>query len=339
MDTAYDNIPKDSRESMYLSETDREWLRREILSSGAVAVGFAIAGAVDDEVMGQYREWIESGNHAGMEYLNRHIVLKSNPAFVLPEASTVISVAFSYAPKEFRDGSLPAIACYAYGDDYHDVIKKRLIPVVSHSKERLGGEWRICIDSAPLAERYWALKSGIGIRGYNGSVIVDGAGGYAFLAEIVTTVAISPDGPSKDECKKCGACQKACPQKALNIDGRVDSRRCLNYLTIEHRGEWQEDLADNMQTAAARNTLYGCDRCLRVCPYNREIIPTAIHEFEPRTRIMSLSAEEVFTLTQEEFSNLFKGSPIKRAKLAGLQRNAINVINGQSRNREDTFQG
>lgn len=315
---------------------DKEWIRSVIKSSGAVSVGFAKSEKVDGGVMAQCKGWIEGGNHAGMEYLRNHAALKSNPDFVLPGASTVVSMAFSYAPKEFRDESLPRIACYAYGDDYHDVIRRRLVPIIEVLREKLGGEWRVCIDSAPISERYWALKSGIGIKGKNGSIIVEGAGGYVFLSEIVTTISIPPDVPSTRECKKCGACQRACPQKALLGDGCVDSRRCLNYLTIEHRGEWEDELAAHMQTCAAKNTLYGCDICLRVCPYNNEVVPTGITEFKGRPQIMSLTAETVVSLSQERFSSLFKGSPIKRAKLVGLRRNALNIIlkTGSSAGRE-----
>lgn len=307
-------------------ELDKEEIRRRIIETGAVAVGFAMSADVDSRVMSQYKDWIGKGCHAGMDYLQRHVALKANLESVLPNSATVISVAFSYAPDRLRDSRLPQIACYAYGDDYHDVLRHRLTPVVESLRQTLGGEWRICIDSAPVAERYWALRSGIGIRGMNGSVIVGDAGGYVFLAEIITTVPISADEPSHGECEKCGACVKACPQNALQEDGSVDSRCCLNYLTIEHKGEWQEGLAGHMQGEVAGNTLYGCDICLRVCPHNINRVPTRICEFEPRERIMRLTADEAAAMTQEEFSTVFKGSPIKRAKLSGLRRNARNVL-------------
>lgn len=310
---------------MMVSHKDRESIRDMILSSGAVAVGFAVAEDVGESVISQYQGWIEGGNHAGMDYLARHASLKGNPSHVLEGATTVISVAFSYAPPEFRDTTLPVIACYAYGSDYHDVLRTRLSPIVEILRDKFGGEWRICIDSAPLAERYWAMRSGIGVRGDNGTVIVEGAGAYAFLAEIVTTIPLPPDKPSTLECKKCGACHKACPQKALLPDGTVDSRRCLNYLTIEHRGDWDEGYADMAHTPAARHTLYGCDICLRVCPLNRGVPPTGIPDFQPRREVMCLTAEEAAGMTQGDFSVIFKGSPIKRAKLAGLRRNALNI--------------
>ncbi len=314
---------------MVKEEDDKEYARRLILEAGAAIVGFAAVSDVDPEVVTLFRNWIGQGNHAGMDYLKRHVDLKVSPESVLPGAATVISMAFSYAPGEFRDGQLPVVACYAYGDDYHDVIRKRLQPVMEKMKLRFGGEWRICIDSAPIAERYWAVKSGIGIRGRNGSVIVKGAGCYVFLAEILTTVAFVPDCVAgEDGCKNCGACVKACPQKALSEDGTVDSRRCINYLTIEHKGDWTGEMEGAMQTEAGRNSLYGCDLCLRVCPCNKDVPPTRIKEFEPRESIMSLTAAQAALLTQEEFSSLFKGSPIKRGRLAGLHRNARNILSG-----------
>lgn len=314
---------------MLVERNDKEYVRRLILEAGAVAVGFAVVSDVAPEVITLFRNWIEQGNHAGMDYLKRHVDLKVTPESVLPGAATVISMAFSYAPGKFRDRRLPLVACYAYGDDYHDVIRTHLQPVMEKLRLQFGGEWRICIDSAPIAERYWAVKSGIGIKGRNGSVIVKGGGCYVFLAEILTTVAFVPDCVvGEEECKNCGACMKACPQQALSEDGTVDSRRCINYLTIEHKGDWGGEMAAAMQTEGGRNSLYGCDRCLRICPYNKDVPPTRIKEFEPRESIMSLTAAQAALLTQEEFSSLFKGSPIKRGRLAGLHRNARNILSG-----------
>ncbi|MDE6793796.1 MAG: tRNA epoxyqueuosine(34) reductase QueG [Muribaculaceae bacterium] len=337
----------------------KETITSAIKATGAVAVGFAEAAEVDPQVISDYQEWIAGGNHAGMDYLARHAVLKSHPRYVLEDAATVISIAYSYAPAVWRDPALPVIAAYAYGDDYHDVLRRRLEPVVADLKQRFGGSWRICIDSAPLAERYWAIKSGIGRRGLNGSVIVDGYGSYIFLVEILTSLPLPSDEPSDTFCARCGECLKACPQNALRPDGTIDCRRCLNYLTIEHRGDWEGEELEAMQTPAAKHTLFGCDICQRVCPHNRNLTPTNIPEFYPRKGIISPNAPSPYTseginsstipsiytsegiknlniissytiegiksMSQTEFSTLFKGSPIKRAKLAGFLRNASNL--------------
>lgn len=323
----------------------KETLRRKLMEAGAIAVGFARAGEIDKEAIRQYADWIAAGRHAGMEYLTRHIPLKSNTAGVLEDAATVISMAFSYAPQSLRPESLPVIAAYAWGDDYHDVIRRRLSPVADAMQRLYGGSWRICIDSAPIAERFWAMKSGIGRIGRNGSVIIDGSGSYVFLAEILTSHSIEPDEPSQKVCSGCGRCVNACPTGALRADATIDCRRCLNYLTIEHRGDWTGESLEAMHTHAGRHTLFGCDICQHVCPHNRDTVPTAIKEFYPRKGIIVNpsppvntpegisgdespfdSPERIMAMTQEEFSRIFRNSPLKRAKLAGLIRNASNLL-------------
>lgn len=300
-------------------------IREALLASGAAAIGFARAEQVEADVIEGYNRWIRNGNHAGMDYLERHARLKPDPSNVLENVSTVISMAFSYTPAQRRNPELPAIACYAYGEDYHDVLRKRIMPIVECLKNDLGGEWRICIDSAPLSERYWAIKCGIGTRGRNGSVIVDNFGSYIFLVEVLTTLRIAPDEPRKDICMDCGACIKACPQGALMADGTVDARKCINYLTIEHRGEWEGENSRTMHTEAAKNSLFGCDICQEVCPHNRNIPPTNIPEFQPKEELLSLTAEQAIKMSREEFSKIFKGSPVKRAKFEGFRRNALNL--------------
>lgn len=313
------------------SSNYQEVICKAVMASGAVAVGFAEAEETDAGVAGQYESWIASGAAAGMDYLVRHAQLRRHPRNVLENVRGIVSIAYSYAPAEWRPQELPQIACYAYGQDYHDVLRKRLQPVVEHLKEQLGGEWRICIDSAPLAERYWAVKSGIGRIGKNGSVIVDNFGSYVFLVELLTTLPVgskiaerASDEPVK-RCEGCDACVRACPQGALKGDGTLDARRCLNYLTIEHRGEWEGESAEAMQTAMGVRTLYGCDICQRVCPHNRDVPPTVIAEFAPSSFILALDKDTALSLDQESFSRHFKGSPIKRAKLVGLLRNARNL--------------
>ena len=309
----------------------KDLLKKALMEAGAIAVGFSRAGELPEDEAGRHARWIAASHHAGMDYLPRHAALKRNPRHVLEDAATVVSIAFSYAPALRRPSGLPAIAAYAYGDDYHDVLRRRLSPVVARMQESFGGDWRICIDSAPLAERWWAMRGGIGRRGLNGCLIIDGAGSYFFLAELLTSLPIEPDTPSEALCSQCGACLKACPTKALNGDGTTDCRRCLNYLTIEHRGPWEGVALEAMQTPAGRHTLYGCDICQHVCPHNLHISPTTIPEFNPRPGIISTDIPSVYTregilsLTQEAFSRIFKGSPMKRAKLAGIMRNASNL--------------
>lgn len=308
-------------------ENLKEQIRNLLLARGASAVGFAKAGENDTDELDRQDEWLKRDFHAGMSYMKRHLELKSNTEKVLTGSKTVISIAFSYAPPSGWRSGQPMIAAYAAGDDYHDVLRLKLQETVSELEEKCGGEWRICIDSAPLTERHIALKAGIGKRGLNGFVIVDRCGTWCFLAEILTTLTLSPDEPSTDSCIRCKKCIKACPTGALQGEGMVDSRKCLNYLTIEHRGEWTAEMKEIMSSATGKNTLFGCDVCQKVCPHNEDVLPTSIDSFKPREEISRITAQEIAALTDTEFSRIFKGSPIKRAKAEGMRRNANNVLN------------
>lgn len=304
---------------------DKECVRALLLRSGAVAAGFAAASSVENGVIADMEEWVKGGNNAGMDYLARHTQLKKDPGNILPGVKTVISLAFSFNPAKPRDEKLPVIASYAFGDDYHDVLRNRLSPIVESLKGDLGGDWRICIDSAPLAERYWAVRAGIGYIGRNGMVIVGEHGSCIFLAEVLTTLTFSPDTPSSGNCLGCGRCEQACPGKALSADGKVDCRRCLSYLTIEHRGEWSPEMMEIMQTVAGRTTLFGCNRCVAVCPHNKNVPPSHIEEFALRDSYAALTPSRAASLKREEFAPLFRKSAIKRTKYDGFIRNALNL--------------
>lgn len=292
---------------------------------GACAVGTAVAGPVERHVAEGFDTWLASGHNAGMSYMSNWRDIRMDPRLLLEGARSVICTAFAYP------SSSGPIASYALGEDYHTVLRKVLEGAVERMRTRYGGEYRICVDSAPILERYWAEKCGIGYRGCNGLIIVPGIGSRVFLAEIVTTLPLPATPPLENSCDSdCLRCQRGCPAGALQGDGTVDARRCLSYLTIEHRGEWDDTGAAAMATPAGRATLYGCDICQRVCPRNSDAEASGLSaerirpEFEPRSEVTALTAQMVAEMTQEEFSWIFRGSPIKRAKLAGLRRNAMN---------------
>lgn len=307
--------------------------------SGATAFGFAKATPVEERAWNEFLDWLKRRGHAGMSYMENHSAIRRDPRLLLDGAKSIISMAFPFKPAQFREKERGMIACYAYGLDYHDVIRKRLGQATEEMRKAFGGEYRICVDSAPIMERYWAVKAGIGETGDNGAVIVPGAGNMVFLAEIVTTLdikvsdesacATSPRGDESakkyiklNHCLHCGKCIRQCPLRALRPDGTVDSSRCLSYLTIEHRGEWtRHEAIEAMNTDAGKNLIFGCDICLRECPLNHDTPSTVIHEFLPSREVMELTKERVAELKQEDFSRIFKGSPIKRCKLSGLKRN------------------
>lgn len=263
----------------------REEVRRRLADCGALAVGFARAGKVADSVMKTYDGWISGGANAGMEYMANHREVREDPRLLLKGARTVISMAFSYNSQARRDPSLPAISKYAFLPDYHKWIRKMIRK--SGVGELLGEEhsdWRICVDSAPIFERYWAQEAGIAIIGNNGSAIVPGVGCEVFLAEIVCRMDFEPDRRLEGKCGACGACREACPAGAMGESGNIDCNRCISYLTIEHCGEMTDRRhVEAMQTDAGRSTLFGCDRCISVCPHNNaEIISVA----EPMSEVV-----------------------------------------------------
>ena len=206
--------------------------------AGAQKTGFAKAGPVDDDMTERFGQWLEAGNHGEMHYMANHADLRRDPRLLSENtagANTVMVCAFSYFHHETQAPGAARFAMYAHGDDYHEVLRKRLTPVAELLHQE-GFTCRICIDSAPVHERYWAAKSGIGFIGRNSQLIVPGMGSYFFLAEIITSAEIAPDAPCLMSCGNCGKCVKACPAGALRADGGFDARRCLSYLTIEYRG-------------------------------------------------------------------------------------------------------
>lgn len=293
----------------------KEDVRRIVLDAGASRVAFAAVADVADEDCNLIDKWIAAGHHAGMAYMERHTDIRRNPRMLLSDARTMVCCAFDYRQSKRH----PLFADYALGRDYHDVIRQRLGYAADEIMDKYGGETRVCVDTAPLRERYWALVSGLGFVGLNGQIFVDGIGSKVFLAEILWTGTVEPDTPSiARKCKECGACVKACPGQALDGCGGVDASRCLSYLTIEHRGELPEDLR-------LPGRIYGCDVCQDVCPLNRvaDSAVTSIPEFVPTDTLMSLTADEIIDMEPQGFRDMFRYSAVKRAKLDGLRRNAL----------------
>lgn len=302
---------------------DKETLRSRLLEAGAVAVGFADAAPLPESEIRSLDDWIAAGCNAGMDWMARHAALRADPANVLPGVRTVISCAFSYTPLEVRDPGLPHISRYAYGEDYHTVLRDVITEALADTMP--AGEWRVCVDSAPLSERYWATRAGIGFLGDNGALIVPDVGCEVFLAEILTTMAYDADEPTAGECLHCGACRTACPTGAMLPSGRIDCSRCISYLTIEHRGEWSDPEAIRaMTTPAGHNALFGCDACVSACPLNSGRHDLTLSRFRPLPQVMVLG-KEIPDCSNRGFVRLFSGSALLRAGRQGLMRNARNL--------------
>lgn len=295
-------------------------------ATGAAVWGVAPARPVDPQAIARRDRWIAQGNHAGMDYLTRYPEQRADPRELLPGARSIIVAAFPYTPARRQDPRALQIAWYAYGRDYHDVVRRRLTAVADrltalHPSPEGTQVCRVCVDTAPIMERYWAVQAGLGFIGRNCQLIIPNQGSAFFLGEIVTTIPLTESKPCRLQCPDgCDRCIRACPGTAINTDSTLDARRCLSYLTIEHRGELPPD------APRPGRRLYGCDTCQTVCPFNRDAIPTTIPEFAPRQELLTLSPDDVASMTQEQFSTLFAGSAIKRAKLAGLKRNLDAIL-------------
>lgn len=288
--------------------------------AGAVAWGSCRASEIPDEITASARRWIDKGCNASMEYLARHVELKKSLESVLPGCRAVISLAFPYNHKITRPKGALEISRYALSEDYHTVIKHRLRPLAAFIKEEYGGKVRTCVDSAPVAERYWAVKCGVGGIGRNGMLFIPGYGSWVFLAEILTTAPI----PEKHgdviagfpgECENCHKCTDACPGHAIGSDSMVDCRKCRSYHTIENR---DMNLPEDIKPG---HRVYGCDICQEVCPLN--IDETSVSSiFDLKQELLSLTLKQISELDDDHFRALVKGTAMERITLSQLRRNA-----------------
>lgn len=274
---------------------------------GAVAAGFAKAEPLPDDVHGLYLDWIAEGKHAGMAYLDRYHDIRRNPDLLHSGAKSILCLAFSYRPSVRH----PLIADYALGEDYHTALRKRLELLAAKMRECVeGSKTRICIDSAPIRERYWATRAGLGFIGLNNQLIIPGIGSRVFLVEIVWTASVEASQPCPQQsCQGCRACIKACPGQALDGIGALDARRCYSYITIESRDE----LPDSIDLRNKR--IYGCDICQDVCPHNRQTVDIKpIPEFSPIPQIFALTLDDIAAMDDTAFRSTFRRSAIFRAK-------------------------
>lgn len=304
-------------------------IKAEALRLGFHRCGMAPAGPVPDGLRAGYEAWLRRGGQAEMHYLERHADLRSDPRRLLEGARTVVSVALNYYPaRSFAPGALHP-AWYAYGRDYHDVVRERLTALLRTLQEAVGRregrpapEGRVCCDTAPVAERYWAQRCGVGWTGRHGQLIVPGAGSTFFLGELLLTADVDAyDTPAEGRCGNCRRCLDACPGGALRGDGTLDARRCLSYLTIEHRGPLPPRAARHMGRC-----FYGCDRCQEACPHLRGATPTDVPDFRPSAELLAMTETDWAALDPEAYRRLFKGSAMKRAKFEGLRRNLDAVL-------------
>ncbi len=284
----------------------------------ALSLGFDAYGICRAESSGEeenLREWVRLNYQGDMSYLERNIEKRDDPRLLVAGARSIISVALNYYPKEMRDPELPQFAYYAYGKDYHFVVKDKLKQLLAYIQIIFPDtEGRFFCDSAPVLERYWAAKAGLGFIGKNSLLIIPGKGSFFFLGELIINQELEYDTPIDLSCGSCTRCLEACPTGAIEQPMLVNATRCISYQTIEKKGEQDADVDTG-------NWVYGCDVCQLVCPWNRFSRPHTTPEFNPSLAFLSLDLATLQTIDQEQFSRLFSKSAVKRAKLAGLERN------------------
>lgn len=299
------------------------------LKHGFTACGVAKAEAVSPDEAARFDRWIGHGGHADMRWMENHRQMRLDPRLLHEGVRWIVSFAMSYAPATRLPQDSYQIAAYAYGKDYHDVVKHRIWAVAAD----IGAvESRAFCDSAPVMERYWAVRAGIGFVGRNHQLIVPRAGSMVFLGELFLKEEVTdvPKAPHRYSCGNCRRCIEACPSGALSDDGSFDAARCLSYQTIENRGEIPEELQHSMG-----HTIYGCDRCAMACPWNAHPAITQIEEFQPSEALVGMTPEQWHSLSPADYADLFRGSAVKRAKYEGLMRNIRAVENNQDDTKQE----
>ena len=308
-------------------------LSAEEIKACAARIGFTACGVAPAEPVAAWRAdelkaWLAEGCQGDMDYLARNVDKKLDPRLLVEGAQSVVSLAVNYYPGSEGFGPVPEgdadgpnawrLARYAYGTDYHEVVKQMLRQLLTELGLEEGTDGRCFVDTAPVDEKYWAVRCGLGWRGRNTQLIIPGAGSYFFLGELILTHACDVyDTPQPNRCGTCHACVDACPTQALRGNGTMDARRCLSYLTIEYRGDLPEEAQAKMAPC-----FYGCDRCAEVCPWNRKYArPTAVELLQPRPAILAMKPTDWKQLTREQYQALFRKSAVKRAKYEGITRN------------------
>lgn len=283
-----------------------------------MSCGIARAAVLDDDAR-RLETWLNKGFNGTMEYMERHFDLRIDPSKLVPGARSVVTLLMNYFPSAEQHPHAPKIARYAWGTDYHYVIREKLNALLDALRDKIGAiEGRGFVDSAPVLERSWAVRSGLGWIGKNGNLLNKQTGSFFFIATLITDLELVPDASFKtDHCGTCTRCLDACPTGAIIAPTVVDSNKCISYLTIELK----EALMPAGMEQRNDNWMFGCDVCQEVCPWNRFSTPHQEPQFAPIPEILNLSTREWESLSEEAFKKIFRNSPLKRTKYQGIQRN------------------
>ena len=301
-------------------ESNTQKLKAAAQQLGFLSCGISPAGFLEEEAP-RLEKWLQEDRHGKMGYMANHFDKRLDPTLLVPGAKSVISLLFNYHTEaEQQDPEAPKFAKYAYGEDYHDVLKDKLKSLFQFLQNEVGDlNGRVFVDSAPILEKAWAAKSGLGWVGKNTNLIAKSIGSFFFITEIICDLELEYDGPTTDHCGSCTACIDACPTEALT-PYEIDASKCISYLTIELKDQIPSEFQGKMD-----NWAFGCDVCQTVCPWNRFSQPHQEPRFQPKEELLQYSAKDWEELTQETFQVIFKNSPVKRAKFNGLK-STINFL-------------
>jgi epoxyqueuosine reductase len=278
--------------------------------------GIAKAGALDEDAH-RLEKWLNQGMHGTMKYMENYFDLRINPTKLFPGAKSVITLLQNYYPSQQSTES--GISKYAYGNDYHQVIKESLKKMIQQLQEKIGQfNGRGFVDSAPVLERSWAQRSGLGWIGRNGNLITKQSGSFFFIATLIVDLELNYDDPfAKDFCGSCKRCIEACPTGAILPDKTINGSQCISYFTIELKDE----LIPGEMKGKFQNWMFGCDTCQDVCPWNRFSKPHSREGLQPLAEVLNFTSRQWEELSEEAFRKIFKHSPLSRAKYKGIQRN------------------
>ena len=301
---------------MNIKENHTRLIKSEAQRLGFLSCGIAKAGFLETEAP-RLERWLNNNSHGEMSYMENYFDKRLDPTLLVEGAKSVISLLFNYYPSKIQREDSYKISKYAYGQDYHFVIKDKLKDLLSFIQTEIGEvSGRVFVDSAPVLDKAWAAKSGLGWIGKNSNLITKQVGSFYFIAELIVDLDLEYDAPTTDHCGSCTACIDACPTQAIVQPYVVDGSKCISYFTIELKGNIPNEMNGKFD-----DWMFGCDVCQDVCPWNRFSKPHNEPLFNPNDEILNFSKKEWEEITEEVFKKVFKNSPVKRTKLEGLQRN------------------
>lgn len=305
-----------SRIKMSLKEKYSAFIKSEALRLGFLSCGISKSGFLEEEAP-RLERWLNQNHHGQMSYMENHFDKRLNPNLLVEDAKSVISLILNYYPSELQNEESYKLSKYAYGQDYHFVIKEKLNQLLHSIQENIGEvSGRAFVDSAPVLDKAWAAKSGLGWIGKNSNLITKSVGSFYFVAELIIDLDLEYDHTTTDHCGTCTACIDACPTEAIVAPYVVDGSKCISYFTIELKDNIPETMKGKFNDWA-----FGCDVCQDVCPWNKFSKPHNEPLFNPHPDLLSMTKKDWEEITEETFKKVFKNSAVKRTKLDGLKRN------------------